>query len=380
MMLVHILYDRCYTIVSTTGEKVLAFKERSQLISDLEKARSSFVITYITGTRSGLETSMAMDVIDIFYEHLQNKDSKLKSIDLFIYSNGGDGTVPWKLVTLIREHCDKFSVLVPYRAFSAATLTALGADEIIMHPMGMLGPTDPKVSNEYNPLDNKGNALGINVEDVYSYISLIKEDVGITHEDELVKAWETLAGPSRVHPLALGNVKRFYSQSRMMAKKLLELHMDKVSDEHRVKEIADSLNSKLYFHGHPINRTEAKELGLKVVKPTSKIEKLMWDLYVDYREEMNMRKPFNPSRELKKDGTPLPLLNGPNVSPKSVMVKDNIVAAIESTDISDRFIIDLKIEGYKSIGNNGIQELLQVDAMKEEWSQDKKDKKEKQNA
>ncbi len=57
-----------------------------------------------------------------------------------------------------------------------------------MHPMGMLGPTDPTVANEFNPPNERiaGQLLGISVEDVRSYIALIKEDVGIGHEDELV--------------------------------------------------------------------------------------------------------------------------------------------------------------------------------------------------
>lgn len=47
--------------------------------------------------------------------------------------------------------------------------------------------------------------------------------VGVRHEDELIKAVEILA--QKVHPLALGNVERFISQSRMIARKILLTHM-----------------------------------------------------------------------------------------------------------------------------------------------------------
>src|SRR5262249_15813673 len=159
------------------------------------------------------------------YDHLDS-NGKSEKVDLFLHSNGGEGIVPWRLVTLIRERTEKFALLVPFRAFSAATLTALGADEVVMHPMGMLGPTDPPGANPVNPSDptNPMKRVGISVEDVTAYIALIKEDAGIQHEDELVKAFNRLA--KEVHPLALGNVKRSLSQSRMMAKKLLSLHMD----------------------------------------------------------------------------------------------------------------------------------------------------------
>lgn len=115
--------------------------ERVALIEQIETERESHLISYITSTRQGLEVSMAMDSIRKIYEHLRfiKKSKKKAKVDLFIHSNGGDGTVPWRLVTLIREYADTFSVLIPHRAFSAATLTALGADSIVMHPMGMLG-------------------------------------------------------------------------------------------------------------------------------------------------------------------------------------------------------------------------------------------------
>ena len=48
-----------------------------------------------------------------------------------LYKNrSGSGTVPWRVVNLIRQYTDKFAVLV---RFSAARLIALGANEIVMH-------------------------------------------------------------------------------------------------------------------------------------------------------------------------------------------------------------------------------------------------------
>lgn len=263
----------------------MAKAKRIELIKKIQEKRDSCLITYVTTTRPGGEVQMAMDSIRHIFQHIKDfkKDEKF-NIDLFIYSNGGDGTVPWRLVTLIREYSKRFSVLVPFRAFSAATLTSLGADEIIMHPMGMLGPTDPTVSNDFNPENpNTKQKLGISVEDVTAYINLIKEDAGITHEDELVQAFNKLT--EKVHPLALGNVKRSLSQSRMMARKLLALHMDKAKEQHQIDEIIDNLTSKLFFHGHPINRTEAEnEVGINTVKkPNKEIEDLIWSLYLVYK-------------------------------------------------------------------------------------------------
>jgi ClpP class serine protease len=47
-----------------------------------------------------------------------------------IHSTGGDALAAWKLMSVLRERFQHVSVLVPYMAFSAATIFALGADEI----------------------------------------------------------------------------------------------------------------------------------------------------------------------------------------------------------------------------------------------------------
>jgi hypothetical protein len=278
----------------------MAKKERLKLIEKIEETRGSRVISYITSTRRNLENNMAMDVPRKIFEHLRSFGAKkVDKIDLFLHSNGGDGTVPWRLVTLIREYAKSFAVLVPYKAFSAATLTALGAEEIIMHPMGMLGPTDANISGPFNPPHPfaPGQLLGINVEDVTAYIALLREDAGINHEEEFVQAFKELA--TRVHPLALGSVKRFLSQSRMMAKKLLELHMDQTEHQHDIEQIVENLTSKLFFHGHPINRSEARDqVGLKKVMDASPaLEKLMWGLYEEYEEQMKLEDPFEVAME-----------------------------------------------------------------------------------
>lgn len=323
--------------------------QRIEIIKNIQEDRKSMVISYVTGTRQGAEVQMAMDSIRKIFDHViaANKPKHELRIDLFLYSNGGDGTVPWRLVTLIREYASKFAVIIPFRAFSAATLTALGADEIIMHPMGMLGPTDPTVANDFNPQNpsNPTAKIGISVEDVSAYINLIKEDAGITHEDELVQAFNKL--PEHIHPLALGNVKRSLSQSRMMAKKLLMLHMQNAKDQHQIEEIVDNLTSKLYFHGHPINRIEAeKSIGIQTVKnPDAALEKLIWQLYLEYEKEMLLETPFNHVAEAQ---TAFPTLK-PNETQLTSLQQLKLVY-IESEYKTDLHLLEYKILAFNNSG------------------------------
>lgn len=335
-------------------------RTRRTLIKKIEDEREgSFLITYITNTRPGGEIRMAMDSIRHFYNHIQKiTDPENTRIDLMIHSNGGDGTVPWRLVNLLREHCNEFNVLVPCNAFSAATLTALGADKIMMHPMGILGPTDPIVGNIFNPKDpDTKQQMGISVEDVSAYIELIKEDVGITHEDELVIAFNHLA--NKVHPLALGNTKRSRSQSKQLAQKLLEIHLDPKKEAQKISEIVERLTSKSYYHGHPINRKEAKEIGLHVEDPNQELEKMMWKLFCEYEKEMILDKPFNfihdfiaafPNLQTNQQQTlNLPLMKG---------------AYIESKYYSDVFTVQNQVIGVRL--QNGIYN-VNLGTLSEAW-------------
>src|SRR5437016_5657692 len=95
---------------------------------------------------------MSEDVVRVTYDHLLSI-GQVDQIDLFLYSRGGDAMLPWPLVNTIRSFCKRFSVLVPFRAHSAATLTALGADEIVMAPLAQLTPVEPTITMPLNPED-----------------------------------------------------------------------------------------------------------------------------------------------------------------------------------------------------------------------------------
>lgn len=339
-------------------------EDRQTLIDKLQQLRKSRVICYVTSTRAGLDAQMAPDVIPVVYRHLQALKTELRedTIDLFIHSNGGAGIVPWRLVTLIREFCKTFNVLVPHLAYSAATLTALGADTVVMHPMGVLGPTDPTITTPYNPRDDRnpmGPPLGIAVEDVTSYFALVRDDIGIHHEDELIQALTALT--DKIHPLALGSVKRSTSQSRMLGKSLLSArnHAHLSLSEQQIVEVVERLTSQLYYHGHPINRREARdEIGLPfVVDASSEEESLLWAIYESFEEEMLLSKPFDAASETMKAAAPqgVAAVSAPIANPQNPMqmqfqqptiveaeLKDLLLAIVESDSRKDVFTQTIK--------------------------------------
>jgi hypothetical protein len=343
----------CKNVVTTKGE-FMGLAERSAIISEIETLEKVKLITYVTSTRVGAQCQMSMDHVRRFYEHLGGQ--KYDKLALYIHSDGGDGTVPWRLVTLLREHANKLFVYVPFRAFSAGTLTALGADKIYMHPMGMLGPTDPTVSNNFNPTDANGVRQGIGVEDVAAFLALAKEDLCLSQDGQV----ETLRLLSeQVHPLALGNVKRSQAQSRMMAQKLLGLHMDLESERSKVETIIDSLTSKLYYHGHPINRTEAQQLGLKVEKnPSAELLDSMWRLYLDYEKEMELSTPFRPT-DMFCAAQPAPVAAPVSLPPLSMQL-----VRIESDGLADSLVQTLVVSGTRG---DDFAVNIRVSLEAEEW-------------
>lgn len=277
----------------------MARDERLKIIRRIENRLKTSLICYLTSDRQGpFSTQIAEDVIKIFKYHLEKIGTDKKRIDLFLYSRGGDMITPLRLVRLIREHCQSFNIIIPYRAHSAATLISLGADEIIMHKLGELSPVDPTTRHPFNPADpnNPKQKMEISVEDLTSYFLLAKERADIK-PDQMVSVFTELN--KQLHPLSLGNIYRGYRMARLLTEKLLKLHM---KTSQKVANIVKSLNEYLCIHNYPISREEAKkDIGLNVIYPNKKLEKDMWSLFTEYEKEMLLAEPFNPQSMIQNN-------------------------------------------------------------------------------
>lgn len=303
------------------------------LIKKIEEKRNSRVITYLTSDRPGpLNARIAGDIIPIISQQLR-KIGKVENIDLFLFSQGGDTMVPWRLVSMIREYCDKFSVLIPYKAHSSATMISLGADEIIMTDLSEISPIDPSTANVFNPSDpqNPQNKIPISVEDVMAYFDLAKNKFGIKSDEDLTKIFNKFVESSpQIHPLSLGNINRTHNLIRILAKRLLKSHNSPMSDE-TIEKIVDDLTEKLYSHQYYIGRKEAKnDLKINTVQFADKeLSGFLSDLYEEYKKEMGLNiNSWNPEAEL-----------GENAVQNR---KDYKIAYIESKDLSNYFQLSIE--------------------------------------
>lgn len=301
--------------------------DRKEIIKEIEALRKSKVITYVTSDRQGpINARVAMDIIPVISAQLR-AIGETEKIDLILYSAGGDTMVPWRLVSMIREYAKHFSVIVPYKAHSAATMVALGADEIVMSDMSELSPIDPSTANVFNPVDpqNPQNRIPISVEEVMSYFDLAKNKFGIKSDAELTQIFNKFveSTPS-IHPLTLGNVNRTYNLIKILAKRLLKSHKQPLKED-EIEKVIDFLTEKLYSHQYLIGRKEAREeLGLKTVVPADKqLSDLMTRLYESYAKETHMTEAWNPETELGEN--------------QSQIRKVYNIAFVESDSKSDRF-------------------------------------------
>lgn len=275
----------------------MARAKRVELIQQIQELRGSNVLVYFTGDRQPIGSRIAEDAVRPLYKHLLGLAEAVperKRIDLFLYSRGGDVSVPWRIVTMMREFCEEFCVLIPYKAHSAATMIALGADRIVMGKKAELSPIDPTLVRAVI-----GEATvpppEISVEDVSSYISFMRERANINDQSALAQVVSQLA--SHLTPLTLGSVNRQYSHIRLVARKLLTSRKEKI-EEDRIGTIIDALTEKMYSHGHAIGRKEAAELGLPVDKPDDALENLMWALYQEYETMLRLNEPIDPEELL----------------------------------------------------------------------------------
>lgn len=265
------------------------YQARRLLYQQLEKARESKVLVYVTGDRRGLETRIAPEVVDLFVDHLDAVGTTGR-ITLYLYTRGGDTLAAWSIANLLMTFCDELEVVVPAKAHSAGTLIALAAKAVVMTKQGALGPIDPSVTGPLNPpIPNAqpSNVVPVSVEAVNGFVDFARETLGEAADMERV----LLRLADSVHPMVLGDAYRARRQIRRLGERLLGNHMN---SESTVQRILDLLCSDSGSHDYTINRREAYALGLPIEVPSEELYRLIKRIYDDVVAELDLRSPFDP--------------------------------------------------------------------------------------
>lgn len=132
----------------------------ADLVSPLDKLRRIYlaklaahtgraVITYYSGFQEHPEAPprvLQVGSADIAGFMEACSDAPEEGVDLFLHSPGGDGDAAEQVCAYLRTQFTHVRAIVPVYAMSAATMMALGADEILMGAHSQIGPIDPQIT------------------------------------------------------------------------------------------------------------------------------------------------------------------------------------------------------------------------------------------
>lgn len=173
-----------------------------------------------------------------------------KSILLILYSTGGAIGSAYLIGKLCREYSEeRFIVVVPREAKSAATLLCCAADEIHMGSLSELGPIDPQIG--------KLPALGLK-SSVENIADLVKN---YPQASEMFAKYLHLS----LELINLGYYERVAKSAAQYAERLLKTHSANLKQ--KPDKIAEALVYSYKDHGFVIDKSEASEIfGENVIK------------------------------------------------------------------------------------------------------------------
>lgn len=252
--------------------------KRQQLIKEIEAKTNRRLIVYTASFQHQLGAIQRQD-IPIMEDMLRIvSDSKEKKIDLMIHSPGGELGPTEKILHMIRERFKSFRIVVPNAAKSAATILALGSDQIVMGHTSELGPIDPQIMK---PLPN-GNFVFIPAYSLINTLEMIKEKV---EKKEPYQIYLPIL--SNIEPEMIDICNKAISESKEIAEEWLKKYMLKKNPEKAGKIINDLSSTEVFkTHGKLVSTSDAKKLGLDVMalSKDDALWKLIWELY--YRSEL----------------------------------------------------------------------------------------------
>ena len=246
------------------------FPETQQAIASIEAYLGAPLVCYWNSPRGSI---CGNDVLALYHllEHIGNHDK----IYVFIKSDGGSGIQALRMINLIRGHSKELVSLVPLECASAATMMAIGANQIHMGPMAYLSAVDTSLTHDLSPLDRDNDRVSVSLNELTRVVKLWRNNT----EDKDSNPYKSLF--EHVHPLVIGAVDRAESLSIMLCEELLSYH---IPDKNKVKQIAETLNNKYPSHSYPIMTEEARSIGLNIERMDTVLNNMLLDLNSLYAE------------------------------------------------------------------------------------------------
>ena len=241
---------------------------RQSLIRDIEAQTGNSLICHVAAQNAQIERHDTVAMVDLLHNVPVGSP-----IDVLLNSPGGDIDTAEKLVSLVRRRAgtSQVRVIVPDYAKSAATLIALGANQIVMSDSSELGAIDPQVT-----LVNGQGSLTYSAS---SYIDAYTEHAQALQDDPQDPVARLML--DKLDPVTLRKMQRTVKRSTAIAVDLLQQAM--IKDETAAQHAATQLSNteRWHSHGQVIGHEVCRGLGLDIVylPPQSDLWEDLWRLY-----------------------------------------------------------------------------------------------------
>ncbi len=242
--------------------------QSQKLLLSLQAELQLPVLVYWTSTGGSICQN---DVIAM--SRLIGPAQRQPTVALFLKSDGGNPEAALRFVHLLRQKFDRILLLAPFECASAATMVALGANEIHMGPTSYLTAVDSSLKHDLSPVDHHNNLVSVSQDEVMRILRLWGEQKGGGNPYPDVYKY--------LHPLLIGALDRSSSLSMRICQELLSYH---VPDRARARRISRALNYDYPSHSYPITGREARRLGLTIRDLAPTADALLRDLNHVYSE------------------------------------------------------------------------------------------------
>jgi hypothetical protein len=228
---------------------------------------------------SDKDTIQSSDVLRLIEELPRRNTTRL---NLLLNSAGGSIYSAYKAINIIRSRCRELRVFVPVYAKSAATLMALGSDEIVMGHQSELGPLDAPMEHPIVEGIRLSAMDGVNSLDfLFGFCDFVTFELGIhirkqaqlSRKDSLQLALNFATQyiqpvVAKLDPLVINMCYRYLQIAEKYARELLVSYMFK--NRRNKEELAEDISHKLVYeypeHSFAICCEEAHRLGLNISK------------------------------------------------------------------------------------------------------------------
>lgn len=246
------------------------FSETQKIIAKIERKVQGTFLAYWNSPNGSVCQN---DVVGFF--ELLREIGKQKRIVLFVKSDGGTGKASLRIVHLLRQYADHVTVLVPLNCVSAATMIALGANEIRMGSLAYLSAVDTSLTHDLSPVDKNNDLVSVSQNELSRILNLWKKESPRGGANAYQSIFQHL------HPLVIGAVDRASSLSIRLCSEILSYHM---TDKKKAQKISRILNEDFPSHSYPITLKEARRIGLNAGELNRETNDLLIELNEVYSE------------------------------------------------------------------------------------------------